>query len=237
MTDIKSIDIKRDFKGVTCKGWLLSEKYDGVQGVWDGHKMLTRTGKLINAPQWWLRHLPSVPLIGELWVGRGCFDEASGIVRGSYSDKWSKVKYLVFKGNPDVSIGKYGQHVRRRRILKEETAHIIYERILQRGGEGIVLNQQVEPYEVVKVKPIHDIDVKVCGYVPGKGRNEGRAGALLAHERDGRRVKVGSGLSDAVRDNPPAIGTVIKISYTGRTPSGQPRFPRFVGVRAETDFV
>lgn len=44
------------------RGWWLSEKLDGVRGLWTGRQLLTRTGNRIAAPDWWLRGLPAAPL-------------------------------------------------------------------------------------------------------------------------------------------------------------------------------
>jgi DNA ligase-1 len=44
-------------------------------------------------------------------------------------------------------------------------------------------------------------------------------------------VDVGTGLTDAERERPPAIGARITIKYQELTPAGVPRFPVFVAVR------
>src|SRR5437879_2018744 len=51
-------------------GWLLSEKLDGVRAYWDGKQFFSRLGNLFHAPDWFLQGLPTVPLDGELWLGR-----------------------------------------------------------------------------------------------------------------------------------------------------------------------
>ena len=49
-------------------GWLISEKLDGIRAFWDGAKLLTRQGKIIPAPDSFIRDLPrDVALDGELW--------------------------------------------------------------------------------------------------------------------------------------------------------------------------
>ena len=48
---------------------------------------------------------------------------------------------------------------------------------------------------------------------------------------DGKRFKLGSGFSDAERENPPAIGAWVSYRYNGTNPSGLPRFARFLRVR------
>ncbi|HRP26486.1 MAG TPA: hypothetical protein PLC66_21180, partial [Thauera sp.] len=73
--------------------------------------------------------------------------------------------------------------------------------------------------------------VRNAGYLPGKGRLQGKVGALLVEADDGRRFRIGSGLTDAARAKPPALGALVTYRYRELTPAGQPRFPRFVRER------
>ncbi len=67
--------------GSDPSGWLVSEKFDGVRAIWDGQRLRFRSGRLIDAPDDFIRRLPAQPLDGELWLGHGRFDELSGLVR------------------------------------------------------------------------------------------------------------------------------------------------------------
>ncbi|MBI3408975.1 MAG: DNA ligase, partial [Planctomycetes bacterium] len=58
-----------------------------------------------------------------------------------------------------------------------------------------------------------------------------RLGALVAELPDGTQFAVGTGLSDAARNSPPPIGSIITFKYQELTDAGVPRFPSFVGVR------
>ena len=55
------------------KGWLMSEKLDGVRCYWNGSTMYTRNGNKLFAPKEWIDKLPKVALDGELWSGRDDF--------------------------------------------------------------------------------------------------------------------------------------------------------------------
>ena len=57
------------------------------------------------------------------------------------------------------------------------------------------------------------------------------ANALLVELESGTRFAVGTGFSDAEREHPPAIGSVITFRYQELSDGGVPRFPSFVGVR------
>jgi DNA ligase-1 len=50
---------------------------------------------------------------------------------------------------------------------------------------------------------------------------------------DGKRFRIGSGLSDALRGQPPPIGTYITYRYQHLTKNGLPRFPRYLRVRED----
>ena len=84
---------------------------------------------------------------------------------------------------------------------------------------------------LLKVKTFHDAEARVVGHQPGTGRHQGRMGALLVELDDGTAFKVGTGFSDAEREDPPPVGTVITFRYQELTEAGVPRFPSFVRVR------
>ena len=45
----------------------MSEKYDGVRAIWDGEKMTTRGGRVVEIPPSFVKKLPKAKLDGELW--------------------------------------------------------------------------------------------------------------------------------------------------------------------------
>ncbi len=73
----------------------------------------------------------------------------------------------------------------------------------------------------------------MIAHLPGKGKFEGKLGSLRVRSPDGREFSVGSGLKDADRDSPPAVGAVITYRYRGLTDDGLPRFPSFLRVRTD----
>ena len=50
---------------------------------------------------------------------------------------------------------------------------------------------------------------------------------------NGKRFNVGTGLSDAERSAPPAVGTAITFQYQELSEDGIPRFPSYLGVRVD----
>ena len=50
---------------------------------------------------------------------------------------------------------------------------------------------------------------------------------------DGTRFKVGTGFTDAQREQPPPVGVTITFRYQELTRAGVPRFPSFLRVRED----
>lgn len=66
----------------------------------------------------------------------------------------------------------------------------------------------------------------VIGYEDGRGKYTGMCGALLC-EYKGKMFKVGSGLTDDDRKNPPKMGAMISFGYSEITKNGVPHLPIF----------
>jgi DNA ligase-1 len=237
-------------------GWWLGEKLDGVRASWDGRQFLSRQGNRYHAPDWFTAGLPGVPLDGELWVGRRQFQRTVGIVRRhDRTDLWRAVRFLVFDAP-----GAGGGFEDRLRLVAEYLAehrpefarahpHAVCAGVAQvraelasveaLGGEGLMLRQPGSPYvagrspTLLKVKSFRDAEARVVGHQPGAGRHQGRLGALLVELANGARCAVGTGLSDAERERPPAVGTVITLRYQELSDRGVPRFPVYAGIRED----
>ena len=238
------------------QGFLVSEKFDGVRAVWDGQRLRFRSGREIVAPVWFLQALPNHPLDGELWLGRGQFDRLSGVVRQQQADEtgWRAVRYLVFdapgQGGAFEARWQALQSVieaaRQPWLLRVEqsfvdTAAALQQRLdalVRDGAEGLVLHradalwQPGRTQALFKFKPEPDAEAQVVGHLPGKGRYTGVTGALQVRTPEGVIFALGSGLSDALRRNPPEVGSWVTYRYRERTPKGVPRFATFVRVRA-----
>ena len=239
---------------VELTGWWMSEKLDGVRAYWDGSRFLSRLGNSYKAPAWFTKGLPSTPLDGELWVARKKFQRCVSIVRRQDAgDDWREVSYLVFDA-PALRhkfeermdyLGKFMQEHRpdNARLLEQVacrgTAHMKEElaRVEGLGGEGVMMRRPGSHYEIgrshslLKVKSFYDAEAIVVGHQPGTGKHKGRLGALLVEMPNGTRFAVGTGLTDAERNNPPAPGQIITYRYQELSDGGVPRFPSYVGVR------
>ena len=237
-------------------GWWMSEKLDGVRAFWDGKQFLSRGYNIYDAPDWFKAGLPKHPLDGELWIGRKKFQDASDIARSQgVPERWRPMKYLVFDA-PDEkgpfedrmkfladalpswksSVTTLVEH-----LVCKDNAHIEeeLERIIGLGGEGLMVRKPGSHYErtrsstILKIKKFLDMEVIVDDYEPGEGRHKGRVGALWVKLSSGVKCKVGTGLKDKDRDNPPAKGSIITVKYQELTEDGALRFPVYVGLRPD----
>ena len=242
---------------VDASQYWVSEKFDGVRAQWDGRILRFRGGGVVPAPAWFSANFPAVPLDGELWIGRGRFDGLSGTVRKlePVDAEWRQVRYLIFE-LPSAA-GDFSARVRQMRVLTEQAgvawlqaveqtrvanhAELMQrlDSVIQSGGEGLMLHRADAPYltgrndALLKLKPWQDAEAVVVGHVPGKGKYASMTGALEMEMPDGRRFRLGSGLSDALRHQPPPIGTRITYRYQHLTKNGVPRFPRYLRVRED----
>jgi DNA ligase-1 len=237
-------------------GWWLSEKLDGVRAYWDGSQFWSRLGNRFHAPDWFAAGLPSVPLDGELWLGRQQFQRTVGIVRRQdQSDLWKEIRYVVFDAPGLEKVfedrlafvqeclttdrPRYGVAHEHQRCAGVDHLRAELDRLAALGGEGLMLRRVGSRYEsgrsqtLLKVKRFHDAEARVLKHLPGAGRHKGRLGALEVELGDGTVFSVGTGFSDAERENPPTVGTFITFRYQELSDGGVPRFPSFVGVRAE----
>ena len=174
-------------------GWYMSEKLDGMRAFWTGRELLTRNNNLIAAPRWFLDALPyNVALDGELWLGRGRFQDLVSIARRQDPDDtaWRKVRYLIF-AMPDLQ-GPFRKQVEEiplqvtrmrlswyregpggefpveavEQVLCTGLAHLprFHSAIKKKGGEGVMLRTATSEYER---KRSHEL-LKVKDFLDGE---------------------------------------------------------------------
>ena len=237
--------------GVDIAGYLVSEKLDGVRARWDGQQLLTRAGNRIDAPAWYTAGFPAQAIEGELWIGRGKFQQVSDVIRAGQANAsaWRQVRFMAF--DLPTSTQPFASRTRTLRALVAQAALPQLQRIAQLhfadqaeldarldaivagGGEGLMLHHAFAHYRagrtdgLLKYKRWDDAEARVVGYRPGKGKYTGMVGALLVEDAHGRRFALGSGLRDADREQPPVIGTLVTFRYNGLTAKGTPRFARY----------
>ena len=247
--------------GAPLADWWVSEKYDGLRGFWDGSQLVTRGGERIAAPPWFTAAWPALALDGELWAGRGQFSAALSTVRQQVPDDaaWSRMQFMVFDlpSHPGTFIQRLTELQKVVASVGQSSVRAVAQEpagnraalqqrldtVVRAGGEGLMLRRGASLYkagrsdDLRKFKPFDDAEARVVAHVAGKGKYAGMLGALVVEwpaldGRPARRFKLGSGLSNAQRRDPPPVGSLVTLRYRGVTESGVPRFASFLRVAA-----
>lgn len=243
--------------GISLEAYWLSEKYDGLRAYWDGQRLRTRGGDAIVAPAWFTAGWPAEPMDGELWAGRGRFEEAMSITRQQTpnDEAWRRIRFMVFDvpahtGPFTDRIAAYHGLVSRidqpwvravpqERVASHSALMTRLGRMVRDGGEGLMLHRGDAPYRAVrnddllKVKTHEDAEARVIGHLPGQGRHTGRLGALQVETPEGVRFRLGTGFTDIQREHPPALGEWVTYRFRGVSAKGVPRFASFLRVRPD----
>ncbi|MFA6197507.1 MAG: DNA ligase [Sulfurimonas sp.] len=156
-------------------GWMMSEKLDGIRAYWDGKKLLSRQGQVINTPAWFTQNLPPFELDGELWTKRGDFENIQSIVMDEVPhpkstsslpltahSEWSEIKYKIFEvphaeGNFSVRLEKaqkyiQEQNLRHVEVIKQTVCKdkkeldAFLQSVVAKGGEGLVIKDGSKEY-------------------------------------------------------------------------------------------
>lgn len=240
------------YKDQNISGWLMSEKLDGIRAYWDGKKLISRSGKVLAAPQWFTKDFPSFKLDGELWSKQGDFENIQSIVmQKEPSEKWRELTYNIF----EVPEAKGGLKERLSLVKPYEKNYLrlishftckdkvhleqFLKEIESKGGEGVVLRNLQMGYitkrdeSALKVKTFYDAECEVVAHHKGKGKYANSLGSFTCKDEREVFFDIGSGLSDKERNNPPAIGRQVTYKYKEMTKSGKPRFPVFLRVKEE----
>lgn len=126
-----------------------------------------------------------------------------------------------------------------------EEVYEAYERVRDQGGEGVIVKDMSAPYECrrtyswMKIKDCQSVDVPIVDVERGTGKYADCAGAVVI-EFEGVRVSIGSGLTDALRQDlwnlhqtspDEVLGRIVEVEYHEETAYGSLRHPRFVRFR------
>jgi len=189
-----------------------SEKLDGWQGCWDGGRLMSKSGKTLNAPDWWLERLPSVPLQGELFTARSDRDFLSSVIgKQRPGAGWRSVTFRIFDSPNDfyrpfrdtyaelkTFENEIVQRIPQIEIQGHDGAQFLASMIgdikAQRGEGVVVRNPDAvysEAWDMLKYKPLDDAEGQVIGCISGAGRLAGMLGSLILKLKDGVRLAVG----------------------------------------------
>ena len=247
--------LAKKYENQDIKGWLISEKFDGIRAYWNGENLISRQGYKFSAPQEFIKNFPKFHLDGELFYKRGEFEKTVSIIRSENYADWQNLNYLIF----DVPQAEGGllerlkvlekwlkensaphlKIIEQKKISDKSEVNQFLQEVLSKGGEGVILRNPKIAYQggrsegFLKLKPKDDAECRVLEHLEGKGKYQGRMGALLCKMDNGKIIKIGSGFKDKDRINPPKIGSVITFKFNGYTKKEKPRFPVFWRVRNE----
>lgn len=125
----------------------------------------------------------------------------------------------------------------------------LLEAMVKSDKEGLMLNFDV-PYKrkrhsgILKVKRFYTLDLRIIGFEEGTGRLSGTLGSIIV-DYNGNDVKVGSGISDDLRQsiwnnqeeykNRVCEVKYKEISYDKKTKTKSLQFPVFIGIRYDKE--
>lgn len=191
--------LAQEYKDQEIAGWAMSEKLDGVRAYWDGKHLISRQGYAFTPPKGFTAQFPPYPLDGELYSGRGQFEQISATVRSVSSD-WRGIRLHVFdvpkaQGNLYQRLAVATQWLKthpnapitiipKTKVRDRQHAMDFLKQIEAQGGEGVMLRQPESRYsggrssQLLKLKSQYDDECTVTRHYEGKGRNAGRLGAV-----------------------------------------------------------
>ncbi|NBU97368.1 MAG: hypothetical protein EBS19_03980 [Spirochaetia bacterium] len=134
---------------------------------------------------------------------------------------------------------------------EKEDIYAYYNKIVARGGEGVILKNPEHVYECkrsknwIKLKEVNDCDLIITGWYPGEGKREGFIGGFYCEDSSGKiKVKVGAGFTDQdlkdLSQSPDSqIGKVCAIQYNvvinDKNDNWSLFLPRFIEIRNDKD--
>lgn len=221
----------KNWNGQSLKGdWLFTYKIDGIQArkikTFDKYKR--PKNQIVSKNNNPLYNIPKTRknfLIAEIFTG--LWGRTWSIVSASKSKrrqiKEEEIYPLFPKIDKRLIIGKFSNPSAM--LIK-----IAFEQAIAQEYEGLVLRQGDT---FIKVKTEYSDDVKVTGYVEGKGKFKGMLGKLITDSGD-----CGIGFNNAQRTvywrhRKSLIGKTVEIVSMERTPKGKLRNPRFVRFRLD----
>ncbi|RDU69577.1 DNA ligase [Helicobacter cholecystus] len=235
--------------------YVYSEKLDGVRAYWDGKHLYTKGDRKLIAPNFFTQNFPPFAIEGELWSKRGDFENIVSIIKSkSNPQKWHELKFYIFevpnqKGGIlerldflqaylNTHPAPFIQIIPQFQVTTLQALKEVLQTIHKEGAEGLVVRNKFAPYytgrnkDAMKFKPYQDRECKITAYIQGRGKYKNQVGAFECIDEK-TKFKIGSGMSDEFRKNPPKIGTIITYKYFGLHKNNKPKFPVFLRIRSD----
>lgn len=254
----KLIDIPSTLIGAPfihmARFWGCDMVFDGELLVVDisGSKPLDRktgNGILNKAVKGTMSGDEALDVRATLWDAIPLENFAEGKFDEPYSIRIAKLSNALSDMKEKSGVGYLASLVWHKEVKDKEEAQALFEKFLGEGQEGIILKTRDGIWEdkrakhQIKFKGEYECDLICTAWEEGTGKNAGRLGALQLESACGKlKVGVGSGLTDADRDNitPDVVGKVITVKYNAivddKTKDTKSLFlPIFLEVREDKD--
>lgn len=134
---------------------------------------------------------------------------------------------------------------------EKEDIYSYYKKIVDKGGEGVILKNPDHVYECkrsknwIKLKEVNECDLVIKDWYPGEGKREGFIGGFICEDQSGQlKVKIGSGFTDEDLKTLSAqadsyIGKICSVQYNvvinDKNGNWSLFLPRFVEIRSDKD--
>ena len=165
--------------------------------------------------------------------------------------RWSIIRKNM--GEPYASLECPIQMATQTKVKSLTHLDELYQTILQKGGEGVMVKDPSSSYEnkrsnyMLKYKPTFDAEAIIIDYKKGQGKYKGMLGGFICKQltnhdtymsidHNENHIFAMSGMDDDVRKTykqTHPIGTIISYECSGKTDTGKPRFARYVRVRED----
>lgn len=263
----EKLDGMRAIVHITRRGLRIFSRSAGVE---DPTRPLEKTCALPHLANITFPDLAGTILDGEILApGLDCATLSGTVHRRNGNGDSSTVHLFVFDalrvGDQDLSDSTLGARLIHLAVLERQlqskyihflpwasttsAKRDLYESVLARGGEGIMLKRLDAAYvqggrpanNWWKAKKSSTFDCVVMGFTRGKGRYNETIGAVVFGQYvGGKLTELGqaSGMSDEIRKqmgrNPDRfVGRVVEIQGMERLKSGAIRHPRFLAMRSD----
>ncbi len=235
----------------------VSEKYDGWRAYYRAGTFYTRAGNILAVAADIAAAMDAASAAAggldfdcELWMGYGCTSsDVNGVdpsarimvfdapnAAHSYAERAAILSRVDF-AHERISI------VEQTVCASEAEMTAVYDAVVARGGEGVVLRLADQAYEhgvrgryFMKKKPVESCEAIVRAHhtTAGAGTKEvaGYVSSLIVESLDARKAIFKVSVKTTA---PPAIGSIVTVNYCQETSTGLPKFPVLVGVRAAAD--
>ena len=234
-------------------GWYMTYKVNGVQCIWDGKSLRSKTGKKYDAPAFFTADFPNTPLDGEVCSKDEDCDKVARVLKQKRTVErdWKDLVFVVFDipktdekfierivkmkefsqsiSSDHLTFSKYESSGVRVDLLRTAT------KVEKEGGKGIILKDPKGFYEggkslnTLEINMVRKEDAKVIEIHPRDCEPIKRIKL-----RNASGVEFFFSVKECHRMVPFKIGNMIRYSAKSFDKKGVPRQPDFLTILPDT---